>query len=156
MNQQAGLQEVLDRIAIQDVVNGIDNATDAKDWALARSYFADRIIVDFGALSGAGPQQMAADDLIAAWTENLFPAKLTFHLAGNHQITVDGDRAVCVSKGYALNVLTTKQEDNIWEVWATYTHRLERTPDGWLCTEMALDVVTTRGDDAVRTAGPDA
>jgi|SRR5882757_3970903 len=137
---------------IQQIVDGIDNAVDAKDWRLARSYFTEEIDVDFTSLAGGQPGRMPADQLIDAWRSNLFTAKRTFHLRGNHQITVTGDSGVVYSKAYAFNRVDRAHGDPLWEVWGSYVHHVERGPDGWLCTSMSFTVSHARGNDAVRAA----
>ncbi len=49
---------------IMNVIDGIDNAVDAKDWARARSFFTGIIYVDFSSLGGGNPSEMPADNLI--------------------------------------------------------------------------------------------
>ncbi|MFB9979399.1 hypothetical protein ACFSQQ_14425 [Mesorhizobium kowhaii] len=41
--------------AVIRIADAIDRAVDAQDWRLARSYFADRVAVDFSSLSGQPP-----------------------------------------------------------------------------------------------------
>ena len=144
------------RLAVQDVVDGIDAAVDAKDWAACRRLFTDVIDVDFSSLAGGTPARMAADDLVGAWQANLFAAKRTMHLRGNHQFQIDGDTATVVSKAYAINVLPRDHGSDLWEVWGTYTHTLARTEAGWRCTGMALSVTHARGNETVRTYQPSA
>ncbi len=148
-----------ERAAIQDVVDGIDAAVDAKDWTTCRSYFVDTIDVDFSALDGGAPARLPADDLITLWSTNLFAGKGTMHLRGNHQFHVDGDTATVTSNAYAINSLHREVGSDLWEVWGTYTHRLIRTATGWHCTGMGLTVTAARGNETVRTwqppSGPD-
>lgn len=72
-------------------------------------------------------------------------------MRSNHEITLDGDSATVVSKGYAFNLLDQPLGDPVWEVWGWYTHTLARTGDGWRCTGMSFVVTHARGNDAVRT-----
>jgi ketosteroid isomerase-like protein len=144
-----------DREAIRRVVDGIDDAVDRKDWEACRAFFADDLHVDFTSLAGGEPGPLAADDLVGAWRTNLFPGKPSFHLRTNHAVTVDGDRATCVSKGYALNALPRATGGGDWEVWGWYTHTLRRAPGGWRCDGMSLEVVHARGNELVRTWVPE-
>ena len=61
---------------------------------------------------------MRADDFVAKRRVALERLK-TLHLSTNHQVTVDGDRACCVSAGVIYRL---RPED---------THSLVRTPAGW-------------------------
>ncbi|MEO1543620.1 MAG: nuclear transport factor 2 family protein, partial [Pseudomonadota bacterium] len=81
------------------IADSLDAAVDAKDWALARSFFTDEIRVDFTSLVGGEPATIPADGLIAGWSGNLTAEKTSFHLRGNHRITFDGESAAMMVAG---------------------------------------------------------
>ena len=143
-----------DEAEVRRVVDGIDVATDAKDWGLCRGHFTDEIHVDFTSLAGGEPGRMPADDLVGAWSTNLYADKLSHHMRTNHRITVEGDRAEVFSKGYALNILRRETGSDLWEVWGDYTHTLERTPQGWRCSGITFVVTHARGNETVRQFVP--
>jgi hypothetical protein len=129
-----------DEAEIRRVVDGIDLATDAKDWELCRSYF-----------TGETP----SEDLVNAWKTNLYAEKLSHHMRTNHRISLQGDRAEVFSTGYALNILERDTGSDLWEVWGEYTHTLERTPEGWRCSGMTFTVTHARGNEMAREFIPD-
>lgn len=143
-------QNPADEAAIRRVVDEIDNACDLKEWKRCRSYFTDEIEVDFTSLAGGKSGAMKADELIEGWKINLFEDKKTCHLRSNHSIKIDGDQAEVFSKAYAFNLLEKGKVKGLWEVWGNYTHRLERTENGWKCSAMKLEVIYRRGDEKVR------
>jgi ketosteroid isomerase-like protein len=147
-------QAVVDRDAIRRVVDGIDNAVDAKDWTLCRSFFTDEIFADFTSLAGGEAGRTAADGLVGAWETNLYADKKSHHMRSNHRITLNGDRAEVFSKGYALNILERPTGSGLWEVWGDYTHTLERLPDGWKCSGMTFVVTHARGNEMARDFVP--
>lgn len=153
-NHNSPLQKIVDEAEIRRIVDAIDSAVDAKDWEICRSFFTDEIEADFTSLAGGEPARMKADDLIGAWRTNLFEAKKSFHQRGNHQISIDGDRAEVFSKGYAFNLLESGEVAGLWEVWGDYIHTLEGTENGWRVSGMTLKVVHQRGNEAVRTFQP--
>ncbi|MEM9027376.1 MAG: nuclear transport factor 2 family protein [Pseudomonadota bacterium] len=138
-----------DELAIQRVPTEIEIAVDRKDWVRARSFFADTIRVDFSSLSGQPPATIKADDLIKAWSTNLGPKKQSHHQRGHGLVTINGDTAVIYSQGYAWNRMEGKG-DPLWEVWGNYTHKLQRTPDGWKVTDFTFEVTHQRGNTWVR------
>ena len=147
-------QELADREEIRHVVDEIDNAVDAKDWELCRGFFTDEIHADFTSLAGGEPGRMPAGDLVGAWRTNLHAEKKSHHMRTNHRIEIDGDRAEVFSKGYALNILSRPTGSDLWEVWGDYLHTLERTPQGWRCSGMALVVTHARGNEMARDFVP--
>jgi ketosteroid isomerase-like protein len=155
IQEQLHEQTQLDETTIRRVVDEIDNACDAKDWELCRSFFADEVEVDFTSLAGGEPARIPADDLIGAWHKNLFAEKKTYHQRGNHRVEITGDKATVFSKAYAFNLLESGEVTGFWEVWGNYTHLLTRTAQGWKCSAMKLEVVHQRGDERVRTFQPE-
>lgn len=143
-------QPLADEIEIRRVVDEIDNAVDEKNWVRARTFFADKVNADFTSLTGGEPAQITADELIGGWRENLYADKKSFHQRTNHRIEIDGEKAEVYSKGYAYNLIETGKTKGLWEVWASYTHTLEKTDNGWKVSGMTLTVAHTRGDDRVR------
>jgi hypothetical protein len=149
------VRHLLDLEDIRVVVDGIDSAVDAKDWARCRAYFTDLIRVDFAALGGGPASRMPADDLIESWRRNLYADKASFHLRGNHLIEVGEATASVRSQGYAFNQLDRPLGGDLWEVWATYAHELVRSPQGWRCSAIGITAVRhTRGNEMVRTYQP--
>ncbi|HEX8368165.1 MAG TPA: nuclear transport factor 2 family protein [Pyrinomonadaceae bacterium] len=143
-------EKIADEAEIRRVVDEIDNACDAKDWAKCRSLFADDVDVDFTSLAGGEPSRMKAGDLVGAWQTNLFAEKKSFHMRSNHRIEIAGSRAEVYSKAYAFNLLESGEVSGLWEVWGEYSHTLERTENGWKVSGMTLNVAHKRGDDRVR------
>ena len=156
MNKQVigPAQPLVDEMEIRRVVDGIDDATDAKDWTTCRGYFLDEIDVDFTSLAGGSPGRMAADDLVGAWSATLYADKQSHHMRSNHRITIDGDRAEVFSKGYALNILRRGTGSDLWEVWGNYIHTLQRTAGEWKCSGMTFVVTYARGNEKVREFVP--
>ncbi len=148
-------QLLVDEMEIQRIVDGIDNAVDAKDWEECRARFTDEIFADFTSLAGGSPGRMPADDLVGAWRTNLYADKKSHHMRSNHRIELEGDHAEVFSKGYALNILSLPTGSDLWEVWGNYTHTLERTPQGWKCSGMTFVVTHARGNEKAREFVPE-
>ncbi len=141
------MRRIADEAAIIRIANSLDRAVDAKQWDLARSFFADAIRTDFGdGPSAPGP----SDALIGAWRANLGPRKSSFHLRGDHVVDVHGDQAVITSTGYAWNKMEG-QGDPLWEVWGCYRYELERVGAKWRITLFAFHATHERGNMWVKT-----
>lgn len=144
-------QRLADEMAIRLIVDEVDNACDAKDWALLRTFFTEQVEIDFTSLAGGAPARISADELVNGWQTNLYAEKKSFHQRTNHRIEITGHRAAVYSKGYAYNLIETGQVTGLWEVWGDYGHTLERTTDGWRVSGMSLQVRYQRGDETIRT-----
>ena len=144
------LRSLADEAAIIRITNAIDVAVDRKDWAKARSFFADEVRVDFTSLAGGQLSTIKADALVGAWRGNLGPKKTSLHIRGNHRVTIAEDRARVTSHGYAWNRLEGNG-DPLWEVWGHYTHELQRTPQGWKVTAMTFVMTHELGNMWVKT-----
>ncbi len=147
---------LVDHAEMIRIADAIDAAVDSKDWATARAQFTDEIAVDFTSLVGGEPATIPADALIAGWSGNLTSEKQSFHLRGNHRISLDGaDAATMQSHGYAWNrmergALPENGGEAMWEVWGTYIHGFVRTEDGWRVNSMTFTATAERGSEFVR------
>ncbi|WP_192245211.1 nuclear transport factor 2 family protein [Mesorhizobium silamurunense] len=148
--EPAGWQALADERAVIRIADAIDRAVDAQDWNLARSYFADRVTVDFSSLSGQPPATIASDDLIGTWAANLKGSKTSLHLRTNHQIDIKADTATVRSNGYAWNRMEGNG-DPLWEVWGTYEHHLIRSGAGWKVDGFTFRMTHERGNPWVKS-----
>lgn len=149
-------KRVVDESEIARVAVSIDDAVDRKDWQAARSFFEDQIEVDFSTLGGE-PSRIPADQLISNWKTTLPEQKPSFHLAGAPLITINGDEATLIERGYAWNKLLGRPAGNdLWEVWGVYEEKMKRSGDTWRVTSFKFIKTYERGDPSIRTATTDA
>lgn len=81
-------QQLLDRVALHDLVMRYCRACDRRDFALVRSLYHDDAVDDHGAMFKGGP------DAFVAWLpEAMAHWDLTRHNIGNSLFVVDGDHA---------------------------------------------------------------
>ena len=147
--EPADWQALADERAVIRIADAIDRAVDARDWKLARSYFADRVTADFSSLSGQPVATIASDDLIGAWAANLTGSKTSLHLRTNHQVEIGADAATVRSNGYAWNRMEGNG-DPLWEVWGTYQHHLIRSASGWKVDGFTFRMTHERGNPWVK------
>jgi hypothetical protein len=81
-------QELLDRIALRDLVMRYCRGCDRRDFALVRSLYHDDAIDDHGAMFCGGP-----DDFVAWLPQVMDRWELTVHNVTNSLFVIDGDRA---------------------------------------------------------------
>lgn len=148
--QTATLQRLVDEAELARIPTEVEIAVDRKEWARARSFFADQVAVDFTSLAGGTPATIPADALIAAWSANLKGNKESLHIRGGALVTIEGDRATVRSNGYAWNRRPGGPDGDLWEVWGEYTHGFTRTASGWRVTAFTFRATHQRGSSFVR------
>jgi SnoaL-like domain len=150
------LQALVDRQVIVDTIVRYARALDAKDWRAARACFADELEADYTDLRGAGPTRVRADAFVELRRQALERLK-THHTSTNHLVTLDGDRATCVSAMLIHRLDPSRETDNTFDTLAHYTHTLARAPQGWRITRVQQTVAWNRGNPAIHAgARPDA
>ncbi len=123
------VQQLSDRIEINDLLVRYTRALDSKDWALLDTVFTDDAELDYrssGGIAGKLPE-------VKEWLERalaLFPE--TLHLIGNSEVELDGDRARARTALY--NPMFFANPDGSrhhFAIGACYLDELRRTPQGW-------------------------
>jgi 3-phenylpropionate/cinnamic acid dioxygenase small subunit len=127
------VQEISDRIRINDLLIRYTVAIDTKDWELLDSCFTPDAHVDYttsGGIKGRYPE-------VRKWLEKALAAfPMTQHFISNTVVTLDGDRAQ--SRTYVINPMGFPKEDgglHIFTVGAYYNDRLVYTSEGWRIAE---------------------
>jgi 3-phenylpropionate/cinnamic acid dioxygenase small subunit len=139
-----------DRQDVVDTIVRYASALDAKDWAAARSCFTDEIEADYADLRGSGPERLAAQAFVDLRRRALEGLK-THHMSTNHLVTLDGDRASCVSAMLIHRLDPRRRSDNTFDTLAHYTHDLVRTARGWRIARVQQRVAWNRGNPAVHS-----
>jgi hypothetical protein len=138
---------LLDRALVTDVVTRFAVALDTRDWPLLRSCLAERIEVDYP--DSVGVASFTADELTA--TADGFFGRLdaTQHISANHQVEIDGDRAVCHSTLHAAHYLRSAAEGAVQRQIGYYRNVLVREGDDWRIVRTEQHQGWTEGNPAV-------
>jgi hypothetical protein len=148
MTDERSLSLLEDRAAVIDVVVGFSRSLDVKDWEACRRCFADEIETDYSDLRGEPPSTVKADDFVALRRTALEKLK-TLHLSANHLVTVDGDRATCVS---AAVIYRFRSEDGArFDTYCAYTHSLARGASGWKINKVKQTVYWNTGNPDIHS-----
>jgi 3-phenylpropionate/cinnamic acid dioxygenase small subunit len=123
------LQEMSDRIEINDLLTRYAKAIDTQDYELLDTCFLPDADVDYvssGGIAGKYPE-------VRAWLEKALAIfSVTIHSLSNSEIELDGDRAT--GRTLVTNPMSMQQGDDkqtIFTVYAHYEDELVRTADGW-------------------------
>lgn len=127
------IQEISDRIEIQDLLVRYARAIDAKDYDLLDTCFTADARVDYttsGGIKGSYPE-------VRAWLERAlaqFDAML--HFVGNSVVEIEADVAQARTAVYnPMGKAGPEGRMEFFTVVADYVDHLVRTPEGWRIAE---------------------
>jgi hypothetical protein len=122
------LQDLADRLEIQDLVVRYATAIDTREWDLLDTVFTPDARLDYrsaGGIDGGYPE-------VKAWLADVLPMfRVTQHLVLNHRADLAGDTARGTTQFLNPNETTIEGAPWIFTVGGIYHDRIERTPDGW-------------------------
>jgi 3-phenylpropionate/cinnamic acid dioxygenase small subunit len=126
------LQEIADRIEIDDLLTRYATALDAKDWDLFSTCFTTDARIDYSAAGGIAGSLTEVRKWLAEVMAH-FP--MTQHLVTNREVHVDGDSATC--RSCLFNPMGLPDGDGMMLFFdgGYYRDRLVRTAEGWRIAE---------------------
>jgi 3-phenylpropionate/cinnamic acid dioxygenase small subunit len=148
MVDEQSLSALNDRTAVSAIVIEFARSLDGKDWERCRRCFADEIETDYSDLRGESPSRVKADEFVAKRRAALESLR-TLHLSTNHAVTVDGDRATCVSD--AVIHRFRPDDGERFDTYCTYTHSLIRTEAGWKIAKVKQTVHWNTGNPDIHS-----
>lgn len=152
MNNHSRLLYLSDRTAIIDVIVGIANAFDTKDWKRLRSFLAQEIEVDYADFRGTPPTRITADTYVSSREAGLL-GLTTLHLSMNHEVQVEHDEATCRSAFciYRQDPQAATGENRL-DSAGHYRHHLVRCETRWKVTHIVQSVIWVEGNRALHGA----
>ena len=141
------MSEHQDHQAIVDLTIAYAWALDMREFELLRNIFlpeATALLVD---------ERTGVDSIIERVRSALEPLDASHHLIGNHQVTVDGDRATCRCYLQAQHVREGTQGGSNYIFAGRYEDDLVRTAAGWRIARRTLVRVWSDGNPAVVRPG---
>lgn len=126
------LQEVVDRIEIDDLLTRYATGLDSKDWDLWASCFTSDAFIDYTAAGGIKGTLSEVRQWLAQVMAG-FP--VTQHLVTNKAVHVDGDTATC--RSCLFNPMGVSDNDSVMFFFegGYYRDKLVRTEAGWRIAE---------------------
>ena len=128
--QRPSLEEVADRIAIDEVLDAYASALDTKDWDSLRTLFTSDAVVDY---TEEGGIRGSVEDAIGWFQKAMGPFTASQHFVTNRRIAVDGDRATVHAYIFSPLGAPNGKDGGLTLVFAggTYEDVLRRTALGW-------------------------
>jgi 3-phenylpropionate/cinnamic acid dioxygenase small subunit len=142
MSDSRSLQDILDRLDVQDVLFRYARALDTRDWELLRSCFQPDVVATYDELG----EQQGYDAVEQLCRRALEPLAATQHLIGNVEVFLDGDNARSRCNLQSMHVRSRRDGDDNFIVAGVYLDELRRTADGWRIARRRLQRVWTKGD----------
>jgi len=127
------LQQIADRIEIDDLLTRYATALDAKDWDLFSTCFTPDAFIDYTA---AGGIKGALAEVRQWLAEVMAGFPMTQHLVTNRDVRVEGDSAIC--RSCLFNPMGLPDGDNGLVVFfdgGYYRDKMIRTAEGWRIAE---------------------
>jgi len=126
------LEEIGDRIEIDDLLTRYATALDAKDWDLFSTCFTPDAFIDYTGAGGIKGKFPEVRDWLAQVMAG-FP--MTQHLVTNRAVTVSGDTATCRSCLFNPMGITDGDGLAVFLEGGYYRDKLVRTAAGWRIAE---------------------
>jgi hypothetical protein len=139
------LQQISDRIEIQDVLTRYTRSIDEGKWDGLDTVFTPDAQIDYtesGGIAGSFPEAKK-------WLSETLPAffSATLHTIGQVSVEYDGpDQATVVA--YFDNPMYLRSDDDqpkVVEVGGKYHHTMIRTAEGWRSRKLHEEMVWKRG-----------
>jgi SnoaL-like domain len=136
----SAMEDLVQRVAVADVVAGLAHAQDDKDWTALRRLFADEVLLDLSTHHfGRPPTTLAADDLVELARGTLQGFHCTHHAASNLVVRMSGGEAECRTHMVAYHHVPTEPGVVDYCTMRGYWQLKLRKVDGrWLITHWAV------------------
>ncbi|MFZ5706794.1 MAG: nuclear transport factor 2 family protein [Pseudomonadota bacterium] len=122
------LQEMSDRLEIQDLITRYAYAIDEQDWNALDRVFTPDAVIDYTDLGGA-KGSLSETKAYLAQAMPTFPAFQ--HLSTTTRIDIDGDSARTKTILFNPMVMNHEGEERVFFIGLWYNDELVRTADGW-------------------------
>jgi 3-phenylpropionate/cinnamic acid dioxygenase small subunit len=127
------LEQIAERLEIDDLLTRYATAVDDKDWDLYRSCFTEDAFIDYTSAGGIKGNLKEVRDWLAK-TMPMF--RMTQHVVCNREIQIDGDKATARSAFYNPMGFPDGEEGmKLFFDGGYYNDKLVKTADGWRIRE---------------------
>jgi SnoaL-like domain len=135
------LQEISDRMEIQDVFVRYSYAIDSRDWDALDDVFTPDAFIDYSVFGGSSGDLPSTKAFLAEAMPN-FPSFQ--HMVSGSTITIDGDTAEAKTQCHNPMVMGEGDDPDLMFCGLWYVDKLVRTPAGWRIKERVEEKVYMR------------
>src|SRR5207248_1327697 len=97
--------EIVDRLAILELIGRLALTIDARDWDALGQLFTDTVYHDRTSLTGGEPVTLGVAEFVDGWRQTLQNMDAVHHQITNHVISIEGDQATCTANMQGTHVL---------------------------------------------------
>lgn len=123
------MNNIENKLQIIEAVNRIVNTADNKQWDECIACFTEVVKVDHDSHKSQEPFTVHREKLVLSWIEAFQNMRFTWHQVTNHEVLIEGNKAICTSKVMGLHAGVN--EKDAYTTWGNYRHELQFTPEGW-------------------------
>lgn len=145
----AAVEELIDRLAVQDVISRMCVGADRRDWDAVARLFDDPVRLDYTSLQGGEPLTTDPRSVVEGWASALDGLKATHHMITNQLIELEGDRARSSAYFQATHVLHAEHGDSRWVLGGRYDAELRRSGGDWRITALTMTAVWATGNQQI-------
>ncbi|MFP8875883.1 MAG: nuclear transport factor 2 family protein, partial [Myxococcota bacterium] len=143
MSTDDSLQEVADRLAIQELLYRYADMVDTRDWARIDEVFSEGAQLDYTSTGGA---KGGAREVMAWLARALEPRPINLHCITNVRVRFEGTGAVCQSSFYAPMARGELGAQDVISNAGYYEDVLVRTSLGWRIQERVCRQTLMQGE----------
>jgi 3-phenylpropionate/cinnamic acid dioxygenase small subunit len=122
------LQEISDRMEIQDLFVRYSHAVDTKDWDLYRTVFTEDAYIDYAEMGGSKGD---LEETVSFLAQAMPMFSSTQHMVANTVLELTGDTAKTRTICFNPMVMETDGKEHVFFCGLWYRDELVRTADGW-------------------------
>lgn len=122
------VEELSDRLGIQDLIYRYALAVDSRDWELYRQVFTPDARIDYTDSGGV----VGDLETVVQWLAGVLePFAGLQHFMGNHLVELHGDTAQACTYFISIHTALEEGAETIMKVGGYYADQLARGPEGW-------------------------
>ncbi len=126
------IEEISDRLEIQDLFVRYTYAIDGRDWDALDQVFTPDALIDYSAMGGS-KGDVAATKKFLSEAMGMFPSFQ--HMTSSSTITITGDTAEAKTICHNPMILDENDDPTVMLCGLWYVDKLVRTADGWRIKE---------------------
>ena len=123
------LQEISDRIELNDLLTAYSTCVDSADWQGFAGLFTPDALIDYSAMGGS---KGGVKETVEFLTKAMGQFESTQHMVANHAVDLQGDRATVKTVCHNPMVMNG---GHVFYCGLWYCDQVVRTPDGWRFAE---------------------